>query len=317
MEFFGKKPRVGIDLGSSSINIAGLGKKGQKFNLEFSEIVNLTEEYALDSFLEVTDYHYVEQLHKLDSKYNLKNARLSFSLPTDSAIVTVVNIKPSLTESELYDEIRPALRQATSEDLDEMQIVCHELQGDSKNGLVPLLVCAIANDVIARYKRIIRKSGLKAAVLDLEVLGVYNAFYYFSDGLKCGPTVLVSIGSQHSTCIILRPGKCPFFYLIKLGSDIAKQAGNKTKSTSKISDAQESSRQSAHSSFSKNLLAEVKKCIRHIQSHEGISEFEQIYLTGTGAQSDSLCNFFEENLQVKTKSSEYLTPAIGTALRGD
>ena len=98
MEFFGKKPRVGIDLGSSSINIAGLGKKGQSFNLEFSENVDLTEEYALDSFLEVTDYHYVEQLHKLDSKYNLKNARLSFSLPTDSAIVTVVNIKPSLTE---------------------------------------------------------------------------------------------------------------------------------------------------------------------------------------------------------------------------
>ena len=335
MSLLKRKCQVGVDLGATCIKLAGLRPKGREFTLEFFEVIDLTEEYALDSFMKVTDDHYVEQLQKLDSKHNLKNARLSFLLPTNSGIIQVLRTKPSLTESELLDKIRHALRQATSEDLDEMQIVCHELQDDSQNGQVPILVCAIANDVIARYKRIIRKSGLKAAVLDLGALGVYNAFYHFSNELNCGATVVVHIGSHYSTCIILLPGKCPFFYLIKLGSDIAKQVRNKTKSTLNIGDAQESSTQNFLSSFSKNLLVEVKKCIRHIQSHEGISKFERIYLTGEGAQSDSLCKFFKESLQVETKSWNpvkqfvkknnqehpeqgfYLAPAIGSALRGD
>jgi len=217
-----RKCRVGVDLGASCIKLAGLRQKGREFSLEFFDVIDLTEEYALDSFMKVTDDHYIEQLQKLDSKYNLKNARLSFLLPTNSAIIQVLRIKPSLTESELLDKIRLALRQATSEDLDEMQIVCHELTDESQNDQVPMLVCAIANDVIARYKRIISTSGLKAAVLDLEALGLYNAFYYFSNELNCDPTVLVHIGSHYSICIILLPGKCPVFLFDKIGNRYCK-----------------------------------------------------------------------------------------------
>ncbi len=352
MDFFGKKPRVGIDLGSSSINIAGLGKKGQNFNLEFSEVVNLTEEYALDSFLDVTDYHYIEQLQYLATKHRLKNTSVSVALPASLAIIQILKVPTYQTESELLDKIRSELKQVTDQNLDDMQIVCHELEDkDNAEDKIPLLVCAIPNEVVARYKRIISEAGLKANVFDLDALGVYNAFYYFS-GMNFGPTTIVQVSDQYSICLIMLPGRLPFFHVIKLGTEhlnkqTAEMANSKVETSglggndSKWADLnffQNLSPPQIHSRNLEDFSSEVRKCIRHVQADEGILRFDKIYLSGGGPVLADLAETFEKTLGIETKiwnpilqftnggnnglqrnqiaSGIYLTPAIGTALRG-
>lgn len=357
MRLFSEKLRVGLDLGSTHIKLVGLRLRDQDFNLEFAEVVDLVREYSLESFHDITEAHYVEQLRKLVAKHDLKNAKVAAVLPSSSAIIQILKVGLSQTDSEMAEKIQNELRRVSSDNLDEMQITCHELdESESEDDEVPLLVCAVATAVVERFKRIIHESGLNATVLDLDALAVYNAFYYFSNKLSCGPTTMLQIGSQFSICVILLPGKNPFFHVIKLaGNDITKQVMAKTKSTfseaesiklggnhsewSDIGYFQDLALQKIHSEFSAILLSEVKKCIRHIQSHEDIIEFERVYLTGGGAQIDSLIDFFQESLHIDTEiwnpinqllkddnnngetnqfqSGIYLAPAVGTALRGD
>ena len=353
MDFFWKKPRVGIDLGATSIKLAGLRQKGRQFNLEFYDVVHLTEEYALDSFMKVTDDHYIEQLQKLVTKHSLKNMSVSVALPASSAIIQILKVPIYQTESELLDKIRSELKQVTEQNLDDMQIVCHELEDkDSAENKIPLLVCAIPNEVVARYKSIISQAGLKAHVFDLDALGVYNAFYYFSE-MNFGPTTIVQVSDQYSICLIMLPGRPPFFHVIKLGAahlnkQTAEMANSKVETSvlggndSKWADLnffQNLSLPQIHSSNFEAFSSEVWKCMRHIQSHEGVSKFDKIYLSGGGSVLADLAEAFEKTFGIDIKiwnpilqftnggntglkrnqldSSIYLTPAIGTALRGN
>ena len=91
--------------------------------------------------------------------------------------------------------------------------------------------------------------------------------------------------------------------------------------------------------FSEQLVAEIKRCLRHFQAFEGVGQNGKIYLTGGGAKLELLAALFSEQLKIETaiwnpldfftKTNDaqddiarqqkgiYLTPAIGTLLRGD
>ncbi len=350
---FSKSLRVGLDLSSARIQAVGLRHKGKAFALEFLEIVDLIKEYALGSADEITDDHTIELLRKLAAKHNLKGTRISAVLPASSAVIQVLQVSASQTEAELLEKIRYELKQLTSESLDKMQITCQELDNNKReDDKIPLLVCAVPNEVIKRYKRIISSAGLKLTVLDLDALAVYNAFYYFSK-MKLGPTIIVQVSGQYSICLIILPGGNPFFHVIKLGTE---HIENQTADTisprvepsvpagdvsqwADLSFFQNSSPPPDQSNAFEKLSSEVRKCIRHIQSHEGISNFDKIYLSGGGRVLTDLAETFEKTFGLKTKiwnpvlqfasdgdlgftrnqlaSGIYLTPAIGTAVRGN
>ena len=352
MSFFIKKIQVGIDLGSSSIKIAGFRLKRGACLLEFMDTIDLVKKYSLEPFQEVADDLFVEQLRELVQKYDLKGTEISVVLPVGSGIIQILKVAAAQSESELIDQIRSELRQVTDENLDDMQIACCELEEkDGEEDKIPLLVCAIPNQVVARYKSIISGAGLKAKVFDLDALGVYNAFYYFSE-MNFGPTTIVQVSDRYSICLIILPGRLPFFYVIKLGAEhLNKQTAEMTNSKVETSVAGDESQWTdlnffqtvsapqIHSANFENFSSEVQKCMRHIQSHEGVSEFEKIYLSGGGVVLADLVKSFEKAFEIETRiwnpvlqftnggnkeltrnqleSGIYLTPAIGSALRGN
>ena len=128
MALFSKKLRIGIELGTNKLKLAGLRKKGSLFDLEFFTVIDLVKEYGLKSFEKITDEQYVEQLQNLATKYSLKSTNVSVALPASSAIILVLKVAVAQRETELLDEIRGELKRATDENLNEMQIVCHELE---------------------------------------------------------------------------------------------------------------------------------------------------------------------------------------------
>lgn len=342
MALLSKKLRIGIELGTSKIKLVGLRKKGQLFDLEFFEVVDMLKKYALPPFEGIPEECYIEQLQALAAKYKLKNMDVSVVLPASSAIMQILNISADQSESELLDKIRGELKQVTDQNLDDMRIACHELEDkDSADGKIPLLVCAIPNEVVARYKRIISEAGLKENVFDLDALGVYNAFYYFYE-TNFGPTTIVQIDDQVSICLIIVPYKSPFFRVINLGAEHLDNgkanSENSQQGDFKWTDLelfQNLSGKKVAPGVYDNFASEVKKCIRHIQAHEGISDFERIYLTGVGPDLPELADTIQKSLKIETKmwnpvlqfanGSEqtkknegvHLASVIGTALRGN
>ncbi len=352
MSFFSKKIRVGIDLGSSSIKIAGFRQKRGVCHLEFIDTIDLIQKYSLEPLQEVADDLYVDQLRELAQKYHLKGTVISVALPAGSGIIQILKVTAAQSESELFGQIRSELKLVTDLSLDDMQIACLELEDKgSADDKIPLLVCTIPNEVFARYKSIISRAGLKANVFDLDALGVYNAFYYFSEK-DFGPTTIVQVSDHYSICLIILPGKPPFFHVIELGAEhLNEQPPEMTNSKAETSVAagdeskwadlgllQGLSPLQIHSANFENLSSEVRKCMRHIQTHEGILKFDKIYLSGGGFVLADLAESFEQAFEIETRiwnpilqftnggnkeltrnqleSGRYLIPAIGTALRG-
>jgi len=351
--FLTKKTQVGIDLGSSSIKIAGFRLKRGVCHLEFIDTIDLVKKYSLEPFQEVADDLYVEQLRELVQKYHLKGTEISVALPAGSGIIQILKVAAAQSESELFDKIRREMRQVTDQSLDDMQIACCELEDKgSEEDKIPLLVCAIPNEIFARYKSIISRAGLKANVFDLDALGVYNAFYYFSE-MNFGPTTIVQVSDHYSICLIILPGRPPFFHVIDLGAEhLNEQTAEMTNSKVETSVAagddskwtdldllQNLSPLQIHPANFENFSSEVRKCMRHIQTHEGILKFDKIYLSGGGFVLADLAENFEQTFEIETKiwnpilqftnggnneltrnqleSGRYLIPAIGSALRGN
>jgi len=52
---------VGVDIGSTTIKIAGIRHKRKAYQLEFYDVVDLTQEYAVQSYDDITDSMYIEQ----------------------------------------------------------------------------------------------------------------------------------------------------------------------------------------------------------------------------------------------------------------
>ena len=357
MGLFLGKFRVGVDLGSTNIKIAGIGQKGQAFQLLFYDVIDLIKEYSLESFSEINDEHYIEQLRKLVTKYHLINAKVSATLPANSAIIHNLKLNPDQTESEIIETIHAELRQFGLEKIEEMHIACHEMdENNSEEQQLSLLACAIPNSVLERYRRILEEGRLKASVLDLDALGVYNAFNFFHGKKISVPTTVLQIGSQYTVCLIMLPGKTPFFYVIKLGGNtitnkimeelclsffkadklkrrIFRPKWTNTEAFQKLTLSE------ILSEFADNLISEVKRCLQHYQSCEDVAEIGKIYLTGGAAKMDLLVSLFYQKLKIETelwnplnffkKTSAqqdeqnrqllgiHLTPTIGTLLRGD
>lgn len=351
------KFRVGVDLGSTNIKAAGIRQKGQVFQLKFYEVIDLIKEYSLTSMNQITDDLYIEQLRNLVSQYPLKNAKVHVTLPANLTVIHNLKLDPSQTELQITEFIEEELRQVTFGQIDEMRIACQQIEENNvRENQITLLACAVPNSVAERYLRIFCDGGLKVSVMDLDAISVYNAFYFFQRKTITAPVTIVQIGSQYTICLIMLPGKCPFFYIIKLGGNYITNRikeefcltffkAEKLKirffqpKWASLDAFQSSKLHQIFFEFANNLVSEVKRCMRHFQSYECVAEIGKIYLTGGGAKLGLISNFFFEHLHIETKiwnplnffikkspkQNEHirqhlgihLTPTLGTLLRGD
>ena len=118
---------------------------------------------------------------------------------------------------------------------------------------------------------------------------------------------------EHS--LRVNQGRPPFFHVIKLGAahlnkQTAEMANSKVETSvlggddSKFADLnffQNLSLPQIHSSNFEDFSSEVWKCMRHIQSHEGVSKFDKIYLSGGGSMLADLAEAFEKIFEIDTK----------------
>ena len=351
------KLRIAVDLGTTYIKVIGIEKKKKSFFLRFYEIIDLVDHYSIKSVEDINDEVYIDQLKSLVEKYHLKNCTVSATLPSNLATIQTLKLNPDQGQEEIVEKIQSELSQVTIQPLEELHIACFQLDEQFQmDDRIKLLSCALPKEIVTKYQHILQASGLKPEILDLDAFGLYNAFYFFVRKPLTVPVTLVQIGSQYAICLIMLPSKNPFFYIIHQGgndittgimedlclpfskADLYKRRMYQPKWMNK-SAYQKSNLCEIYSNFSNKLIDEVKKCMRHFQSIEGVTEMNNIFLTGGGANLAFLVDSFNEQLACKTKiwnpldyfhsqsngvngstsnpSGLHLTPEIGTLLRGN
>jgi len=310
MSLFTKRLYVGVEMDSGTIKLAGRHKSVPSAHLDFYEIVDLVKENGLASPHQLDDQHYIQQLRNWVVKYHLKHAQVVAALPSAEAILHAFKVSSLQSESNLVEVIQNELQHLTQKPLDNMRIACQQIEviGQANHG-VWLFAGAVPNSLIERHLRILRESGLQARVIDLNALGLYNAFCHFHTDIEESLVTLVQVEREYSICVVIPHGGPPFFYISSVGGNaittqIMEEMGVSFSQAetyksrmyqpewTNLESFKHSKLAEIFFGFAEKLIMDVKKCIQHVQVCEEIAGVGQIYLTGAGAPLDLLRECF-------------------------
>ena len=309
---------VGIDLGTTHIKVAGLRQNQHGATLQFHAVIDLVETYQIETIEDIQPDHYIEQLLKIVAAYRIEKAVLSSSLPANQALIDTIKIRADQNSEEVAETIQKQLEQVSPVPLEDMQIACHALSGeDVETDSISLLSCAVPNTILEKHRALLAKCGLVASIVDVDAFGLFNTLFYFINKKIAAPVILVHVGASYTVCLIMQPHRPPFFYVIEKGGNqvttgIMDQIGMpffkaeafkkkmQQRNWSERSQFRESKLSSLYRDFAQELLGNVRKCVRHYQTQQGVAAMNKVLLTGGSATLPYLVETSEEVLSFPT-----------------
>ena len=309
-----RKQRVAIDFGSSLLKVLGGVRRRAGISTKFAEFIDLLTEYKISASDEVTDELYIDSLKKVVWRYNLKSAAVS--LPANEAIMQTMRFSTGISHEKMLEAIEDEIAANTFEDIDDLQIACCELDSAENSGnSFSILACAMPRELIARYKNILHQAGLQPTLFDLDILGIYNCFYWAKGKNLQAPAILLHCGAEYSYCVIMQKNAQPFFRILNAGGNhivtrlmeetgfgLAQAEGFKRKFLSDVmkydTSVENLSIVEIYCEFAAQLIGEIRRCLQHYQVAEGVTEFDSIYLTGGDARNVLLANLLNHGLNI-------------------
>lgn len=309
-----RKQRVAIDFGSSLLKVLGGVRRRGGLSTTFAEFIDLVSEYKISASEEVTDEIYIDSLKKVVWRYNLKSAAVT--LPANEAIMQTMRFNTGISHEKMLEMIEEEIAANTFEDIDDLQIACCELDSaDDHSANFSILACAIPKTIIERYRNILRQASLTPLLFDLDILGIYNCFYWAKGKSLQAPAILLHCGAEYSYCVIMQKNEQPFFRILNAGGnhivdrliqetgfDLAQAEDFKRKFLNNMmqydTSIEDLSLVEIYCEFAAKLISEIKRCLHHYQVAQGVTEFDSIYLTGGEARNVLLANLINHDLNI-------------------
>lgn len=316
--FFKKAPKsfLGIDVGTSSIKIVDLAKRGTTPKLEnYGEFKALSfPEKPLRTFFKDTFFLSTQEVSKairaVLKEAGIKTREVNFSIPDFCSFFTSFKLPP-LTKSELPQAVKYAARSYIPLSLVEVTLDWSIISGavsDKEKNPIEVLVVAIPNEVINQYREIATLSGLGLKALEAEAFALARALARDETRLIS----LVDIGAR-STIVSILEGeilKSSHSFNISgneitevfakgLNIDYNKAEELKMKYGLIFKDADKIVSQQKIREFLLPfidlILAEIKKVFRDFYQREG-KEVEVVRLAGSSSLMPGLIEYFAERL---------------------
>lgn len=204
------KSFLGIDIGTASIKIVELSKKGER---------KVLENYGEISTHEVGERPFRTGFTPEKSSFSLStreisqgvlailaeakiNSRLAtFSIPDFSSFFTTIELPP-MTREELPRAVHFEARQHIPLPLSEVVLDWSVIGGatvDFQGAPLKVILVAVPKEVINQYQEIGRLCGLKLLALEAEVFGLLRSL--IKEGKKV--IILVDVGAQSTTVSIV------------------------------------------------------------------------------------------------------------------
>lgn len=203
----GAKSCLGIDIGTSSIKIVELSRRGENIKLEkYGEISSeaiyerpfrtLERDTLLLSARDIS-----RAILAVLKEAKISERKIVFSIPDFSSFFTDFDLPP-MTEEEIPQAIRFEARHHVPLPLSEVTldwtIIKREAVNQKKTRLKILLV-AVPNNVISQYQQIAVFSNLELLALEAEVFGLIRSSVKEEPGI----IILLDLGAQSSTLNIV------------------------------------------------------------------------------------------------------------------
>ena len=199
-KFFKPSSFLGCDIGTTSIKIVELTRSGEHVSLKnYALLESFGHFERANNVIQANDMKLSEQetSHMLKTliqqgKFSTTNAIAS--VPTFSSFITVLEI-PSMSDEETAKAMSYQIRQHIPLPLSEIAVDWIRVgQKEDDNGFIKqyILLVAIPNETIERYRRIFKNAGLSLHALEVEPLSYTRSFV----GSDVTPTLIVDIGAR-------------------------------------------------------------------------------------------------------------------------
>ena len=219
---------VGIDIGSSSIKIVEIKRKKGKVMLQTYGMISLGSyaEVDLGKVTNLPPEKIVEAVKEVLKQSAVSTTNAAFSLPVQSSLIFTVEIPPNVKESEIPSIVPNEARKyipvpITEVSLDWFLIPQKESSFEqSSNPDVPIapqkkevLVVAIQNDALSKYKSIVNDVKLNVGFFEIEIFSSIRSNLEH----ELSPVLLMDFGASRTKLSLIEFGVIRSFHTIPRG----------------------------------------------------------------------------------------------------
>jgi type IV pilus assembly protein PilM len=145
------------------------------------------------------------EIQSLVGKFGLKNTKVNYAIASNVVFIRPVTL-PSVGDEAQVEQI-VGFEAAQNVPYPINQVVWDwQLLDDGSDGSVEVILGAIKSDLLDEINEAVESSGVRAGVIEIGPLALYNAFRYnYADADGC--SLIVDIGSRTTNLIFVEPGK--------------------------------------------------------------------------------------------------------------
>jgi len=226
---------VGIDIGSSSIKVVQIKRKGGRAILETYGAIALGPYDSLDAgrVTNLSVEKVAEALKEVLKQSGVTIKEAAFSIPVQSSLIFAIELPAQLKEGEMATIVPTEARKyipvpITEVSLDyfilpqkessfeEMNVSASADGSDvsqKKSGKTNVLVVATQNDAISKYNSIISQCSLSASFFEIEIFSSIRSNFEH----ELSPVLLIDFGASRTKLSIVEFGMVKSYHTIERG----------------------------------------------------------------------------------------------------
>lgn len=316
---------VGLDIGSHSIKLIKL-KRGKNIKIINAEKILMPQDLIRGSFINenIRDQKvFTEKIKKLFVSAGVSDKGVAVSIPDTSARSIFFELENVPDNKEDAKElIKWKLKKDIDSNLDKNFAIDYQIlkkETKDKKNLYKLFVVLINKKILAEYEESLSQIGLKTVSVALSSFGLVNFINYIEK--RSGNSLIVNLGHQVTTLLILKDQKLDFMRSIDIGGrdfisrikehfSLNYEEAEKKKlediffpesiDISKLIEMSLLDNFSSIKSVQGNLVREISLSLRHYENKTGETAIKNILLAGGTAGFTNLNTFLKNIFNLDT-----------------
>lgn len=290
---FGKKIRVGLDIGTEKTKLAVLQKKGREAEIVAVETIS-TPRGFVDSGNILEPVLLGEEIKKTVSSLKIKGKNTIASV-SGPQVYTRIFAMPEMKE----DEIREAAVYQASTflpiPLDEAAVDVYPLRKveSEENKMMEVFFVAVRKSQIERIKTVCETAGLILQVVDIEPLALERAAET-EEGVKA----FLNIGSSRAYFSVFEKGMLTLHRSLSFGCSAFLIAGNPSCPVPETLENIDI-RTGAYDFLVNDMMSELIRAVEYYRL-QNKNSIEKLYLTGGGSRLNGLDEVIKRNIGIET-----------------
>lgn len=253
-------------------------------------------------------------LREMIREMHISRGPVNYAVPAQSVFARFVEL-PALETEKIDKIISFEAQQNVPSPLDEV-VWDYQLVGGGMGEQIQVVIVAIKRDLLDEINNAVEESGLRANIVGVASMGLYNAFCYNYTDLN-GCSMLLDIGARTTNVLFIEPGKI-FSRSVPLGASaitaaVAREFGES------FGDAEARRKREGFVALGRapepadpdigrvskiirgtmtRLHAELMRSIAHYNAQQRGNRPARIFLCGGGAGIPNMREFFHEKFEV-------------------